>query len=141
MKFINNKLIPAVFFAAVASVAIANPAQALLLNGKFDFNGFLTDLDVTDADNFTIDFDEEHDDTALIGECTGSFTDPACTGDDTYRVDISDSLTVSGGVLAVNTNPFLSNIDTTIGLVDFDLMMLMSSLLLAMALSMQLASC
>lgn len=122
MQFINNKLIPTVLCAAAASVAIANPAQALMLTGGFDFDGFLTDLNVTDKDNFTIDFNESHDDTALIGQCTGSFADPGCTGDDTYRVDIADSLKVSGGVLTVNTNPFLSNIDTVNhGLVDFRL--------------------
>lgn len=121
MTFIGNKLIPAAFFAAVASIAIANPAQALKLSGGFDFDGFLTDIAVTDEDNFTIDFNEAHDDSALIGQCSGSFETPVCTGSDTYRVNISDSLAVSGGVLTVNTNPFLSGISTDQGFVDFRL--------------------
>lgn len=114
INFLTNKLIPTSLLAATAVMTIAGSAQALeLSNGSaFGFAGGLVELDVVDANNYSITFAE----TTSIYNCSGDFT-AECDGDATADVMLGfdpRTLSVVNGELDPTTiDPFLSNITTT----------------------------
>ncbi|NJN72987.1 MAG: PTPA-CTERM sorting domain-containing protein [Limnothrix sp. RL_2_0] len=121
MIFSYKNLIPAAAFAAVASVAVSAPAQALSLTGSVLFDD-VTVL-VTEAAPSTEDGDAAF--AFPLGDAdqafsTGSFVVPnGVTPANDGAISIFGPLVISGGALSSTANPFLQDIDSDQGALDF----------------------